>query len=57
MDTMTERREPSLEPLGDRELPYYQVEHERHNCGGTQQHCGCAGAENSIGERKKVGGG
>lgn len=33
-NAMTEGLESSLEPLGDRERPNYQVEHERHNRDG-----------------------
>ena len=52
---MTERLESSLEPLGDRELPYYQIEHERHNRGGMYQHYERTDAENSEEARKKAG--
>ena len=55
MNTMTERLESSLEPLRDREWPYDQVEHERHNRGRMYQHCGRADAENSVGKREKAG--
>ena len=55
MNTMTERLESSLELLGDRELSYYQVEHERHNRGGMYKHCGRADAENSVGKRERAG--
>ena len=52
MNTMTERLESSLKLLGDREWPYYQVEHERHNRGGMYQHCGRADAETLWGSAK-----
>ena len=55
MNTMTERLESGLELLGDRELPCYQVEHERHNRGGMYEHCGRADAENSVRKREKAG--
>jgi len=54
VNTMTERLESSLKLFGDREWPYYQVEHERHNRGGMYQHCGRADAE-TVGKHEKVG--
>ena len=55
VDTVTERPKSSLKPFGDREWPYDQVEHERHNCGGMDQHCERGDGGNLVGERERSG--
>ena len=44
----TEEFSLSFVPFGDRELPYDEVEDQRHDCGGMYQHCKRADAINNA---------